>query len=58
MSTGMSSAEWDELPYEDVALIMGHVLNKPLIDQRNIANGIALAFSKSKKRGSDNNGET
>lgn len=48
LHTGKTSYEWGELPMSDVQLLTAHYAFKRESFARDVANGVALAFSKSK----------
>lgn len=48
LHTGKTSYEWRELPLSDVQLLTAHYAYKRESFSRDVANGLALAFSKSK----------
>ena len=49
LHTGKSSYEWNELPLSDIQLLTAHYTYKRESFSRDVANGVALAFSKKKK---------
>ena len=48
LHTGKTSFEWRELPMSDVQLLTAHYAFKRESFARDVAKGVALAFSKSK----------
>lgn len=48
LNTGKTSYEWNELPMSDVQLIVTHYIYKRESFSRDVANGVAMAFSKNK----------
>lgn len=48
LNTGKTSYEWNELPLSDVQLLVAHYSYKRESFSRDVANGVALAFSKAK----------